>query len=105
MPRNGSKAQWSNCLWNEKGKGQYTIRREQHKPEKSSVSQGEGKTKKKKTITTEEWKGNRKAYDEKGMYFRGRGNCRSWSWLNTLWHISNGYKNEWTSKNHCNGNE
>ena len=55
-PRNGNKARWSNYLWNKKGKGQYSIRREQHKPEKGSVPQGEDKTKKKKTNTTEEWK-------------------------------------------------
>ena len=31
------------------------------------------------------------------MYFRGRVTCQSWSWLSALWHISNGYRNEWTS--------
>ena len=36
------------------------------------------------------------------MYLRGKGNCQSGSRLNTLWHISNGYRNEWTSRSHCN---
>ena len=41
---------------------------------KSSVLQDEDKTKKKETITTKEWKWeDKKAYDIKGIYFRGRG--------------------------------
>ena len=42
--------------------------------------------------------GYRKVCDEKRMYFRGRGSRQSWSLLNTVWHISNGYRNEWTSR-------
>ena len=39
--------------------------------------------------------GYRKVCDEKRMYFRGRGSRQSWSLLNAIWHISNGYRNEW----------
>ena len=41
---------------NEKEKGQCSIRREQHKPEKEQCPARQHKTKKKKTNTTTEWK-------------------------------------------------
>ena len=47
---------------------------------KVSVLQGEDKSKKKKANMTEEWKWEDKekqSYDEKGMYFRGRGTRQS----------------------------
>ena len=47
----------------------------------------------------------KKSLLQKGMHFSGRGTRRSCSWLNTLWHISNGYRNGWTSRSHCNRNE
>ena len=46
-------------------KGQCPARRRQNKEEKNQYDRGM------------EMGGQRKAYDEKRMYFRGRGNCRS----------------------------
>ena len=55
---------------------------------KSTVVQDEDKTKKKKTNTTKEWKWEDK---EKPILIMAQNP-----------HISNGYRNECTSRNHCN---
>ena len=68
------------------------------KQKKGSVLQDEEKTKKKKTNTTVEWKweDKEKPMTKKECTLEA---CWSWSWPNTLWYISNGYRNEWSFRN------
>ena len=90
-PRNRNKARWSKTKRKRKRAVPFKTKTKQRR--KNQYGQGM------------EMSGHRKAHDKKGMYFRGRDTRRSWPWLYTLWHISNGYRNEWTSRKQCNGNE
>ena len=100
-PRSRSKARWSKTNWKRIRSMLHLTRTTQSR--KRGVSR-KNKTKQRRKNQCDrgiEMGGYRKSRDKKRMYFRGRDTRWSWPLLNTLWHISNGYRNEWTSRNQC----
>ena len=106
-PRKGSKSRWSKTKRKRKRSILHPTRTPQTRKGQCTAWQRQIKEEEEKKCDQGMRIGkSREDFDEKVMHFRGRGTRQSWSWLNTLWHISNGYRNEHleitvTERNRC----